>query len=393
MTNSPSNRRSTRDRIAKLTRRRFLEGVAGSACAAATWTPGGVASASQTPGPNQTLVSAQGREADEYGLGWVADARDPGRVVAGFRGHAAAQHARRPGSVLMFARRPGTRAIEVELESGSITGGFECAPDRHLFGHGCFSSDASVLFTTEADLASGRGLVVIRDASSYRVLDEFASGGIGPHELALLPDGQTLVVANGGIATHPDTGRTPLNLDTMESSVDYIDLANRRVLDSFRVPEPKASLRHLAIAEDGTAVVGAQVQREATGHSDTVALAAIQRPGRALELLTEPEPVVRAMRDYVGSVAVSNRARIAGFTSPRGNLAAFWHIDTGEFAAYHELHDVCGIATSGDDRAFLLTSSGGHVRELDSASLVERRERRRHFPALVFDNHLTVATR
>ena len=77
-------------------------------------------------------------------------------------------------------------------------------------------------------------MIGIRDAEDgYRQIGEFASQGIGPHELVLMPDGGTLAVANGGIRTHPDNDRAMLNLDTMQPSLAYLDLASGRLRDAF----------------------------------------------------------------------------------------------------------------------------------------------------------------
>ena len=93
----------------------------------------------------------------------------------------------------------------------------------------------------------------------------------------------------------------------------------------------------------------------------------------------------------MGSVAICNDSRIAGFASPQGNLAAFWNIDDGQLVGYHRLRDVCGIAVSSQRGAFILSNSFGELRELDAATLEERRERRLKLPAYRWDNHLLVA--
>ena len=46
--------------------------------------------------------------------------------------------------------------------------------------------------------------------------------------MLLMPDGETFVVANGGIETHPDYGRAELNLETMDPSVAFVDRARWR---------------------------------------------------------------------------------------------------------------------------------------------------------------------
>ncbi len=334
--------------------------------------------------------SAQGSSDVDYSLGWVGDDTQMSAIKSGFRGHSVVQHPRRKHTVLMVARRPGTQCLEVNWHSGHISGGFRCTPGQHLFGHACFSADGRVLLTTEADIKNGQGLIVLRDTDTWRVLSQFPSGGVGPHELAILPDGKTLVVANGGILTHPKQGRKKLNLSTMRSNLAYIDIACGKILGEFQTPEPKASIRHLAVADDGAVVFASQLQRDVAGHDRIVPLGGVHRPAAAMHLFARPAPVLAGMHDYVGSVAVCSRSRVAGFTSPRGNIAAFWHIDSGDFVGYHLLRDVCGISTSRDQRRFILSSSVGQLRELDAVTAKEQVARRIVTDGVQWDNHLLV---
>jgi len=371
----------------QLGRRRFLTG-AGSALLLAGLP---ALSTRATTGPAERWISAHGDNEQDYGIGWVDAGTPAGRDTAtGFRGHAILQHGQRRNSVLFVARRPGTRGVEIDLDSGVVVASFDCAPNRHLFGHGCFSTDGKVLFTTEGDITAGTGRIVVRDADDYSVLQEWPSGGVGPHDIRMLPDGKTLVVANGGILTRPDTGRKKLNLDSMRSSLSYIDIGSGKLLEEFRVAEPKSSIRHLDVAADGTVSFAIQLQRQAAGHEQCVPLAGVHRPGEGLSLFTQPTTIIDNFADYVGSTAICNESRLAGFASPRGNLAAFWHIDSGELAGYHQLRDVCGIAVSRDRHAFVLSNSFGELRELDASTLQERRDRRVKLPGYRWDNHLLV---
>ena len=81
----------------------------------------------------------------------------------------------------------------------------------------------------------GAGLIgVWARADAYHRLDEFSSGGIGPHEILRLPSGN-LAVANGGIRTHPETGRKKLNLDTMRPNLTVLSPTGG-VVDVAAVP-------------------------------------------------------------------------------------------------------------------------------------------------------------
>ena len=53
-----------------------------------------------------------------------------------------------------------------------------------------------------------RGMIGVRDATDgYRQIGEFGAQGMEPHDIALLGDGRTMVIANGGIRTHPEQRR------------------------------------------------------------------------------------------------------------------------------------------------------------------------------------------
>ncbi|MGB0057672.1 MAG: DUF1513 domain-containing protein, partial [Methyloceanibacter sp.] len=98
---------------------------------------------------------------------------------------------------------------------------FTSKPDRHFFGHGVFSADGRLLHTTENDYKNAQGIIGVRDATDgYKQIGEFSARGMEPHDVALLADGRTMVIANGGIRTHPDSGADELNLpDSLHSSM------------------------------------------------------------------------------------------------------------------------------------------------------------------------------
>jgi len=144
------------------------------------------------------------------------------------RGHGLQVDPRRRNEALVIARRPGTQAVKLDLETGRVLRQWQAGEDRHFFGHACFSADGGTLFVTENDIEAGQGLVTVRDADDFRVLAEYRTDGIGPHELLLMPDGVTLAVANGGIQTLPETGRVKLNRGRIETSLVYLDSRDGR---------------------------------------------------------------------------------------------------------------------------------------------------------------------
>ena len=163
------------------------------------------------------------KENASYSAALFTSAGDLRSVALPGRGHDVAVRPQRLGGsaeVVAFARRPGRFAVAFSTNSTRQPFHFFAKEDRHFYGHGVFSPNGKLLFTTENDFENGVGVIGIRDATDdYKQIGEFASFGIGPHDMALLDDGITLVVANGGLETSPETGRQILNLTEMEPSL------------------------------------------------------------------------------------------------------------------------------------------------------------------------------
>ena len=365
----------------------FASGVLGLGAGAA-----GIAryNRSNNASANQELwLSAQGRHKDTYSLGWVnPNAESSAQQLSVFRGHGLCQNPAKPEQVVMFSRRPGTHGIRLNTESGEIDGRFHSLNDRYMQGHGCYSADGQWLYCTESSISTGEGKITVRDANTLEQVNEFSSYGIGPHEVKLMPDGKTLVIANGGLLTHPDSGRKVLNLDTMRSTLTYIDSRNGKLIGEHSVDEPKASIRHLDVATNGTVAMGLQVQRKAMDSNALTPLAAIHKPGQDIQILNAPENLTRKLHDYMGSVAINNVSRIAAFTSPKGDLALFWDIDDLTLQGYHRFHDVCGLAVSQDNRYFILSNSAGKIRQINTRTLQEKVDKRLTFQNVSWDNHM-----
>lgn len=376
--------------MVRLDRRRFVAGLV-AAAASPVGSGWGCAAGGDADGDGRGFywLSAQGSEESDFGL--VAS-KEPhegvSRIATGFRGHDVAQHPGRPWEVTMFGRRPGTRCAVVDVVRESVETTFTAAPGCAFQGHGFFTPDGHYLVTSEADTVTAAGKLGIRETDTYSLVGEVDTHGMGPHEIQLMPDGATVVIANGGLLTRPETGTQVLNLDTMDSSLTYIDLETGELLEQRRVPEPKASIRHLDVTDDGTVAFGIQLQREALDHERVLALAGIHRQGEEALLFEDGLDWVELMNDYVGSVAVSAGARVAGFTSPRGDVATFWHLDSGGYLGLHQLVDASGLAESTDRGHFVLSSSVGEVRTLQATDLVEARSARRRFEDVRWDNHL-----
>lgn len=166
------------------------------------------------------------------------------------------------GSLWVAARRPGDWLLHLSAKGRPRWHWVEAG--RALCGHVTLTPDGRTLLSTEIDLDSGMGVLGLRDAVGGDKHAEYATGGRDPHcVLALAPD-DTLWVANGGIDTATETGRSKRNLAQMDASIACLNAHTGAMLGQWRVPDGRLSLRHLAWARTAAAqwVLGVALQAE-----------------------------------------------------------------------------------------------------------------------------------
>ena len=361
----------------------FGAGSLGALGAKAVALPGGPETPSRHT--SATLLSAATtRDGRHYAVGFTGQ-HEVFRVPLPTRGH---QMAVSPDGAWLFAtpRRPGTKAFVVDLATGRLAAVCESAPGRHFFGHAVYDPTGQHVFTTENDYRRGRGLVVVREARTLRVVAEFDSGGIGPHELLWMRDGRTLAVANGGILTHPDQPRRKLNLDAMQPNLSLIDAASGRLQDQAQALDSQASIRHLALTAHDEVVAAMQYEGPP---SNDVPLIAAYRANGAFEPLAIPRARQRNMKQYIASVAVDPATGHALATCPRANTVTFWSVPDRRYLGEQRCRDAGGAAFDATTRELVVTNGLGAVVRFDAATLEPSRTAPARFPDLKWDNHLT----
>lgn len=292
------------------------------------------------------------------------------------RGHAAAAHPARAEAVA-FARRPGRFAIILDCFTGTELARLDAPEGRHFYGHGVFSADGTRVFTSENDFDAGAGVIGVWDVNAgYRRVGEFASGGVGPHDVALLPGGQVMVVANGGIETHPDAGRAKLNLPFMEPNLSYLSL-DGTLLSQVSLDRAlhRNSIRHLAVRSDGLVAFAMQWEGD---KSQAPPLLGLHRRTGDLRLLSAPPEVQPVMQGYAGSVAFSGDETQVAITSPRGGALHVFDVETGALSDARDITDVCGLGASAG--GLFYTAGTGQIGNLEAGVLSQ--------PDCQWDNHL-----
>ena len=286
--------------------------------------------------------------------------------------HGIVKHPTR-NEILAAARRPGTALYVFDLDNMSIET-IEAEEGRHYYGHGAFSPDGKRFFAPENAYDEEKGVIGVYDAQNkYKRLGEWHSGGVGPHEI--IYHDNKLFIANGGILTHPESGRAKLNLDSMVSNVTVLEEPTGTIRSQYSLDDGlrHLSLRHMAITKNQTLVVGAQDQT--SGRVDAPLVWTVNVDGSKPEPLPEPENGWRIFHGYVGSISTNGNLVCA--SSPRGNCLNIWN---GSAQQISSQTDVCGVAASMNN-GFIATTGQGLITNLTDVVA---------HPSMSFDNHCSI---
>lgn len=325
--------------LAIFTRRQCLLALAGS-----TFLPSAGATGTNTS--SAALVAAWEAE-NQYRVGLIevqaAQWSVQQSVSVPTRPHALLVEA--GGTVLAVSRRPGDWLLRWRPGASQAPQWHWIEGDRRFNGHAIASVEGTQLWTTETDLETGQGRLGVRDARSLEKTDEWATHGMDPHELLVLPEqlgafpAGTLLVANGGIASRPETGRIKRKLDRMDASLVALNPKTGELLGQWRLDDPYLSIRHLAWDASaqrlGIALQAEHPMLEARQAAPVLAV------WDGEHLTPTPEPPV--LLGYGGAVA----ARPGGgflVGCPRANAVAVFDSQAG-WSHNVSLPDACAVAT------------------------------------------------
>ncbi len=300
------------------------------------------------------------------------------------RGHAAL--AINEEWALLFGRRPAFECARVDFKNYSVES-FKANTNRHFNGHGCLSPDQKALLTTETDYEKKRGVIGIRDLSTLKQIGEYASYGLDPHDLQLLPDGQTLVVANGGIETHPDFGRRKLNVDSIQPSLVYLDITNGKKLAEYRLPDHLLGIRHLTVSAQGDVAIALQYEGDLYRNQPS-SLVAWQAAGAELQLLKISPSEVTQLHGYLADIVYDPKQQLLVSATPRGHCVSIWSTDTESFVQALPLAEASGVSLGIEKDSFLVSNSQGGLYQLKLTDTQNPLRALNNFAELAWDSHL-----
>jgi hypothetical protein len=244
---------------------------------------------------------------------------------------------------LITFQKIGVGCCEIDLAARRVTRTIAPTDGRWFYGHGAFSSDGKLLYSTETVNAEERGVIGVRDAATFEYLGEFPTFGDNPHDCHLIEDGKVLLVTNGGGAL--DSGLRPC--------VTWVEVETRKLLDKREIESERFNTGHLCLASDGgLAVVSAP--RKGLTDKDLGAVS-LGRSHDQLHTMQEPRAVTSRMTGEALSVAIHEPTQIAAVTHPFGDMVTFWSMRTFTFLKKIDLPRARGVTLTQDGNNFVVT--------------------------------------
>ncbi|MCB5195172.1 DUF1513 domain-containing protein [Deefgea salmonis] len=357
-----------------LTRRQFVLQLAAMALPLPTW------AASRSVGDIERVLLSASWDADTRGevqgvFRSLTSKGAPSMTLPG-RGHGIVPLS--DGQAMIVSRRLGSWLAKVDWQQGKVLQLIDAEFDRQFFGHAILTPDGKTLITTENNGETGQGVLGLYSTDTLKRLGEIPSHGIGPHELIWLKQGNILAIANGGILTLPETGRRKLNVDAMHSKLSLLAWPSGALLNEYVLPDPALSIRHLALAADGSLGIALQAEyRDAAAHVNAPLLAVL-RQGQ-LQVAAQPD----GLQGYGASIAAVGDTFL--ISALKGNALARWRSD-GTPLAPIAMSRPAGIASDGA-QAWISSESGflAHF-EPNTATLTKLQQA----AGPRWDNHLVI---
>jgi hypothetical protein len=289
---------------------------------------------------------------------------------------------RRPLSkeLLFVERRPGWSFYVFDSETGQRLHQIKAADGEHFVGHGIFAPDGRHLYVPGSRYEQSEGIIAVHDArQSYKRIKTLELNGIGPHQLVMHPDGQTLIIGLGGILTHPDYDRIKLNLDTMKPALMLMDRHSGEILARFSPSHHQLSSRHVDVSPAGHIYTAYQYQGP---KYETRPLVARYQDGR-YEEIDFGHDILAELGNYIASIVAHPENDLVAIASPVGGTALIFEGSSGRVVSKARIRDCAGAeALPGGD--FLISSGQGELIRLSAnRKPVELAQRSLHW-----DHHL-----
>ena len=290
--------------------------------------------------------------------------------------------------ICLVSRRPNNKLTIIDLNQGKVKQEIIAPAGRHFYGHAAYNVFSKLLYVTENNYKyndNRAGVIAIYDPfNSYKRVGEINSNGIGPHEIKINSIGN-IVIANGGILTHPDYPRIKLNLTNINSNISIIDSNSGRLINVLQLHKSlkSNSIRHLDLDEEDNLFFACQ--NYSNNNKKQLPLI-FSYYNKKISNFSVPYNIYKNIKNYSGSIKVSNLRNLIYVSFPKGNKVLIWDKNNFNFKSVVDIDDGCGIAVDGKNDQTYFSNGLGNIFYLEG----NKRNKLLFSSNYQFDNHLSI---
>lgn len=236
----------------------------------------------------------------------------------------------------------GPKAAIYDLDSWKVIKKLSAKPGRLFYGHGVFSKDGNLLYSTETDIANSKGYIGIRDAKTLKYLGDFPSYGDHPHDCKLVDNGNTLIVTNGG--GNSASGRL--------ANLSYIDIRSQKLIKQLPVTDGRFNAGHVETDVKGNALLISAPRRGL--NKKQLGAIHISKSSNSLTKLSQPQVTDRITGEAL-SARIIPEHNLLIVTHPTPGIVTCWALDSLKNKKVIRLAHARGVALNSDKSEFIIS--------------------------------------
>jgi len=254
----------------------------------------------------------------------------------------------------------GPDAVVFNMEKFQAVKTIVVNPGRLFYGHGAFSTDGKLLYTTETNIENSKGYIGIRDAKTLDCFGDFLSYGHHPHDCLLRNNGKTLVVTNGGNNT--TSGEL--------GNLSYIDIETQKLITQHKIKDGRFNAGHVEIDESGNALVISAPRRDLS--ENHLGAIHISKAKKSLKRFSSPSKIINKITGEALSGLIVAKHNLLLVTHPAANMVTCWDLDLLKCRKVLKLPFPRSLALNSDQSEFIISfGSNVVVKRYQTRSLKE----------------------
>lgn len=217
----------------------------------------------------------------------------------------------------------GSLGMIFNLSTKKVTKSFNSSTGLDFFGHAVSTPDGQYFICGESAKNVKDGTITVRDSRDGRIVQKFLSHGQNPHEMLVMPDGKTLLIANAG----------PLDFDSKRDGIErsclaFVDLGSGKIVNKLISTVPDVKIAHFSRLNSGRIFVGGVPGT----NKDKVPGRVLTTDGKKdLTQLDVPDSIVKSLVNETLSVVASDDKNLVAVSMPYSNRVLTWQADDLKF--------------------------------------------------------------